>query len=425
MEAKVIKAGAPAGRNGIALESYVMQFALALLLVSAVIWADRPPTMEKTDFSVTYIGSRMVYLGLGSKLYDLGEQGKLKKALLPHAEPLLYEHPPFEALLLAPLGALPYKAAYLIWGLLNAAIWLSLPGLLRPYANLPRDEIGYLLLWLLFAPLGVALFQGQSSILILLLYSLTFIELKKGRAVRAGAIFGLALLKFQFAIPFALIFLLRRQWQFMKGFIASAGVLGGLSLIAVGWQGIEGYVRLLVGIGGHPDDSSYGAAIGMATVQGFSHAVLGSILSPLMISIVVASLSISILVWTAWTWRKADLSADSRSFELMFACAIVASLVTGFHMFTHDLSPLALAILLAAANLPAEGAIRRILLWTMGLFLLPPVYFVLMAWHRMYLMFPALTVFGLATCAAVRPATATGSISLNLCCADRSVSGDQ
>ena len=48
-------------------------------------------------------------------------------------EPLIYEHPPFEALLMAPLGALPYKTAYLIWGLVNVVIWLTLPWLLpRP-----------------------------------------------------------------------------------------------------------------------------------------------------------------------------------------------------------------------------------------------------------------------------------------------------
>ena len=176
-----------------------------------VFWADRPPTMEKTDFSVTYIGSRMVYLGQGSRLYDLAEQRKLKQSLLKDAEPLIYEHPPFEALLLAPLGALPYKTAYLLWGLINVAVWLSLARVLRPYAPAPRDELAYLALWLLFAPLGVALFQGQSSIFLLLVYALTFIALKRGDDLRAGAILGLGLFKFQFILPFALIFLLRRQ----------------------------------------------------------------------------------------------------------------------------------------------------------------------------------------------------------------------
>ncbi len=218
-------------------ENIVAMLAFAVLLVAVVFLADRPPINERTDFSVTYIGSRMVYLGLGPKLYDLAEQQKLKRVLLPDAEPLIYEHPPFEALLLAPLGALRYKTAYLIWGLINVAIWLMLTYLLRPYAPAPRDDLGYLALWLLFAPLGVALFEGQSSLLLVLLYAIAFIQLRSGRDFRAGAILGLALFKFQFVVPLAVIFLLQRKWRFMKGFLATGTVLGVLSLVAVGFAG--------------------------------------------------------------------------------------------------------------------------------------------------------------------------------------------
>jgi hypothetical protein len=379
----------------IEFENIVALLGFAVLLVSAVFWADKPPTMEKTDFSVTYIGSRMVYLGLGPKLYDLAEQQQLKALLLPDAEPLIYEHPPFEALLLAPLGALPYKTAYLIWGLINVAIWLMLPYLLRPYAPAPRDDLGYLVLWLLFAPLGVALFQGQSSLLVLLLYSITFIQLKCGRDFRAGAIFGLALFKFQFVIPFALIFLLQRKWRFMKGFLATATALGVLSWVAVGWRGIISYIHLLAGVATHPDNLSYGTATDMATVQGFVHALLGDVLSHAAVSVIVAGVSTFLILWTAWRWRKAGLAANGRTFDLMFAAAIVVSLVTGFHMFTHDLSPLMLAMLLVAGHFPgrSQALLRLILGTTLVMFWIPPLYFALLAWHCVYLWFPVLMIF--------------------------------
>src|SRR5712691_8292072 len=251
--------------KGIKFEKALALFGCAVLLVFVVFLADRPPTMEEADFSITYIGSRMVYLGMGPKLYDLAEQQRLKRLLVPNSLPLIYEHPPFEALLLAPLGALPYKTAYLIWGLINVATWLMLPTLLRPYAPAPRDDLGYLVLWLLFAPLGVALFDGQSSLLLLLVYSSTFIQLRRGRDFRGGAIFGLGLFKFQFVIPFMLILLLQGKWRFMKGFLATATALGALSLGVVGWRGIISYIHLLMGVAAHPENSSYGAAIGMAT----------------------------------------------------------------------------------------------------------------------------------------------------------------
>lgn len=329
-------------------ENIIAFLGFAILLVSAVLWANRPPTMEKTDFSVTYIGVRMVYLGQGSKLYDLAEQRKLKRLLLPDAEPLIYEHPPFEALLLAPLGALPYKTAYFVWGPINVVIWLILPFLLRPYAAVPRDDLAYF--GLLFAPLGVALFQGQSSFLILLLYSLRFIQLKRGHDFHAGLTLGLGLLKFQFIIPFAAIFLLRTKWRFARGIMTTASLLAMLSLVAVGWRGILSYVRLLVNIAIHPDNSSYGAVIGMATVQGFAHALLGKVLSRSAVSFIVAAISASLLVYTAWLWRHVEQVENGSVFGLMFAGAIVVSLIVGFHMFTHDLSPLMLSMLLVAAH---------------------------------------------------------------------------
>jgi hypothetical protein len=380
-------------------ENTVALLAFAILLVSAVFWADQPPTMEKTDFSVTYIGSRMVYFGQGAKLYDLAEQQKLKRLLLPDAEPLIYEHPPFEALLLAPLGALPYKTAYLIWGLLNVAIWLTLPYVLRPYALAPRDDLGYLALWLLFAPLGVALFQGQTSLSVLLVYSLAFIALKQGRDSRAGAILGLGLFKFQFILPFALIFLLRRQWRFLKGFLATAAGLGVLSVVAVGWPGIWSYIHLMVSIIRHPDNMTYGSAIDMGTVQGFVHALLGKVLSRSVISLLVAAISASLIGWSAWRWCASDERERGRTFDLMFAVSVVVALVTGFHMFTHDLSPLLLAMLLVATHFPGRNrpALRLTLGAVLVAFWIPPLYFALVAWHCMYLWFLVLVVFMIGT----------------------------
>lgn len=392
---EVTAQSARTARKGIGFENLLALFAGAVLMASVVLLVDRAPLNERTDFSVTYIGSRMIYLGLGSKLYDLPEQEKLKKQLLPDAEPLIFEHPPFEALLLSPLGALPYKTAYLIWGLVNIAIWLFQPFLLRPYVRAPQDVLGYLLLWLLFLPLGAALFEGQSSLVVLLLYSITYIQLRGGHDLRAGAVFGLALFKFQFAIPFAVILLLQRKWQFIKGFVGTASVLGVLSLVAVGWRGILTYVNLLAGIAAHPENATYGSAIGMATVGGFVNPVLGKTLGHAAASLIVAGVSIFLLLWTAWRWKKAGPVADERTFDLMFAAAVVVSLATSLHMFTYDLSPLLLPMLLVATYFPGRShtLLRIILGTTLLMFWMPPLFLVSLASHKVYFWFPVLMLF--------------------------------
>lgn len=380
--------------KGLKFESALALCGSAMLLLTVVVLIDQPPINERTDFSVTYVGSRIVHLGLGSKLYDLSEQQKIKKSLLPDAEPLIFEHPPFEALLLAPLGALSYKTAYLIWGVFNIAIWLSLPYLMRGYFPAPRDNLGYLFLWLLFLPLGAALFEGQSSLVMLLIYSITFVQLKSGGDFRAGAVFGLALFKFQFAIPFALILLLQKKWHFIKGFLATGSTLGVLSLLAVGWRGCLSYIQLLTGIASNPENASYGSAIGMATVGGFVSPLLGKVLGHTTASLIVAAVSIGLIVVTAWLWGDGRL-ADSRKFDLMFSAAVVVSLATSLHMFTPDLSPMLLAMLLVMRYFPARerGILRVVLATTLVIFWMPPFYFLLLTHHWFYLFFPVLMVF--------------------------------
>jgi len=379
-------------------ENGALFLSVAVLLLGAVLWAATGPLTEKTDFVLTYLGAYMVHQGEGPKLYDVREQERVRNSLFKHPNPLIYEHPPFEALLFAPLAGLPFRWAYLIWGIVNAVIWLVLPYVLRPHAPVPKDVFGYFALWLLFAPLGVALFQGQTSLVLLLVYTATFLSLKRGHDLKAGWWLGFGLLKFQFVLPFALIFLFRRKWKFLAGFLLSATLLGVLSLIAVGWQGVLGYVDLILNISRKPANVSYGSAVDMPTLHGFVYAILGNTMSLGALTLVVAVISVFMILLTAWSWVRADRRNPARAFDLMFSAVLTVSLMTGLHMFTHDFSPLMLAMLLAAKHFPGQGrpALRLVLATALVLLWIPPVYFALVAWHGLYLMFPILLVFGVS-----------------------------
>jgi glycosyl transferase family 87 len=377
------------------VEVAIAWFGVAIVLFGAVLWTNHSPANEMTDFSVTYIGARIVHEGRGSNLYDVAEQEKTKASVFTHAQPLIFEHPPFEALLLAPLGGLHYDTAYLIWGTLNVLVWLYLPYLLRPYAPCPHSELAYLMLWLLFPPLGIALYQGQSSLLLLLVFALAFVSLKRGREFKAGVWLGLGLFKFQFAIPLALIFLFRRKWNVVSGFVASAIALALLSFVAVGWQGLVGYVRLLLNVAGHPHNSSYGEAKDMATLQAFCNAVLGGLLTPAAIHFTVAAGSAALIVSAA---RASLPDITHARFDLLFAISILVALITGIHMFAHDLSPLALALFVVLPHLASRAArgwsgvarVCIVLLW------IPLIYFLAVAGHALYLFFPLLSLLAIS-----------------------------
>jgi hypothetical protein len=365
--------------------------ALAILLAAAVLWSARGVNVEKTDFALTYVGAHIVHTGMARHLYDTGLQVRLRDSMFQHPSPLYFEHPPFEALALSPLAAFSFRTAYTIWGLFNVALLLALIVWLRPCLPWPSEDIAYLFLWLLFAPVTVAIYQGQSSIVMLAAYAAAFVQLRKGNAATAGALFGLALVKFQFAVPFAAIFLLRKQWRFVAGFSASAAVLAILSLIGVGWGGVADYARLLSRIGTNPQNISYGSALDMPTLHGLVYAIAGGILGPTALNLAVALLSIALLAWVAW---KGQSPTDPRVSDLSFAAAIAASLLCGSHMFTHDFSPLALAMFVLGSRLPAAGrGLRTVSAFVLVVFWMFPLYFLFVKWHCLYVMAIALLIF--------------------------------
>jgi hypothetical protein len=374
--------------------------AAAIFLCAGVFWSANGPNVEKTDFSLTYVGARIVHQGLGARLYDITLQKQILGSLFVHPNPLLFEHPPFEALLLAPLATLPFRTAYLIWGLFNATVWLSLIWVLRPYLPTPHEDLGYLSLWLLFAPLGVAMYQGQPSLLLLAIYALTFTSLKRENEFVAGLCLGLGLFRFQFVLPFAFIFLVRRKWRFLGGFGLTAVFVGLLSFVAVGWTGMASYVRLLWTIGNNPQNLSYGSGVDMPTIHGFVYAMLGKSIGQSGLTITVALLSFLLLAAVAVRWQAVsnDSSRGGSAFNLMFAAAVAASLLAGSHMFTHDFSPLMLAMFLAAAGFSNSSkaghrALPVTMTLTLVLFWFFPIYFLFVAWHCLYLMCPVLLLF--------------------------------
>ena len=387
-------------------------FGAAVLLFSAVVWTAHGQNVEKTDFSLTYVGATLVHQRMGHNLYDLSLQKQLRDSLFRRPVPLFFEHPPFEALLLSPLAGFSYRTAYLVWGLVNATAWLALTFFLRPYLPWPHEGLLYIFMWLLFAPLWVALYQGQSSILLLAAYSLAFVMLKRTKEFAAGVALGFGLLKLQFVLPFVVIFLIRKKWRFLAGFAACALVLAFVSVTAVGWKGATDYVRFLLAIGNNPQNISFGSGVDMPTIHGFVFATLGRKISGTELNIVVAVLSIALLVWVAWQWNRRQ---ESVSFDLMFAAAVAASLLSGSHMFTHDFSPLILSMLLVAGSPSSDTASTGSFAWgeravkaTLFLFWMFPIYFLSVKWHCLYLMGPVLLLFTWGTMQRARcvPSTA-------------------
>lgn len=314
---------------------------LAVVLVNALLLRGL-----NHDFTNMYAAGRIVSQGQGARLYDLQVQTQTEEQLYHWGGLFVFLHPPFEAWFLAPLARLPYTAAYTFWGAINIALWVGFVYLLRPYVLAPRHPLQYLLLCFVFFPVWVALMQGQTSILLLVLLALVFVALKRRRDAWAGVFLGLGLFKFPLVLPLAVIFLLKAKWKLIAGFAAAAGALAALSLAAVGKAGMFGYVHLLADTMKHRASSPYLIEVSlMPNLRGFFQVVSSPVLSAGAINGVVVVASVCLIGYVAWRWRELP-GQDGAVFDPMFAAALAISQVTAFYVLIHDLSPTLLAALL-------------------------------------------------------------------------------
>jgi Glycosyltransferase family 87 len=356
------------------------------------------------DFTIFYTAGKCILQGRAHQLYDLETQFAIQREFaseVKHREnPLPFNHPPFEALLFAPLARLPYGAAYLVWAVFNIALILGFCKLLRPW--LPRLH-GFLpalplLAMFAFFPVIMALLQGQDSILLLFLYGLAFSALATGRGFVAGLCLALALFKFQLVLPFVVVLLVRRQWRAIAGFVVTSFVLLLVSATVVGWTGVMAYPGFVLRL------SRSGAQAGiyprdMPNLRGL---VAGSLhLAGLPATLLIIVLSIALLALAAYWWR----GQPGDRFVLGFSLCLTVAIIISYHLLVHDLSLLILPILLLAELLFAReivGRARRVLVASLVILFLTPLYAVLQfSFREMNLMVFAVAMFAAGTAIAL------------------------
>jgi len=375
-------------------------FTVALLLGCSLL---QTVTLEarKYDFSTRYASGLILRRGDGSKLYCLEEERRVQEALFGRKGVMVETHPPFEIPLYAQLSKLPYNHAYIVLAVINISIWVVFALLIRSCAPVPEQTFRYLLLCFTFFPLWAALLQGQTSLLLLLLYGATFLALKRKRDFVAGVFLGLGLFRFQLVLPFVLICILRKKWKLTAGFVLVALLLAAISVLAVGWQGVMSYAHFIIDTARHPSNPAYASIrpSDMPTVRGFLAAILTGWVSQKWINAGTALVSAFLILFTAWRWRQEDRRDEDDSLGLIFAAALTVTLITGFYVLAHDMSLMLLAVLLTLATSQQSKESRwwLILRALIIVLFIPFVYMLLLHWHWLSLLFPILVAFALAT----------------------------
>ena len=268
------------------------------------------------DFGIFYYAAHMITGGDRHNLYNLAVQ-HLYQIRFHRPPDTLFRNPPIALIPILPLTILPTPAAFVVWTAVSIVFLIISLKILEKetglrYGNWP------VLLGLLFVPVFDSLMHGQFSLLIVLSYALSYSQMKKGRFFSGGLILSLALLKFQLAVGFAAVLLLKRKWKELAGFATGAAFLGLISLAIVGIKGIEEYPHFVM-----HSDTIVNELPHMANWQGLL-SLIGQ-----NDTVWVALLSLASVLWAAVAWTDLDRG---------FCAAVLAAMLASYHLTPQDIS---------------------------------------------------------------------------------------
>jgi hypothetical protein len=368
------------------------RFALALFLtgmlaIHAGAWwrLRRPIALGYPDFTIFYSAGKMVRSGMAHQLYDETVEWQVQQQVAPQvavrSAPLPYMHAPFEALLFVPFSYFSYPTAYLLWNAVSLAMLIGVCALLRTFCPALQP---YRTLWafsfLAYFPAFLSMLEGQDTILLLLIYVLVFVSLKKGSPFVAGCLLAVALFRVHLVIPFLLLMLLLSKWRLAAGFFMTAAGLAGISAALVGFRALLQYPGYIWSLEHQRGRAIFPPRLSVS-LRGLAEGVLPSWFSSYAVLFMVLIVSMVALFLLAWKWHG---RRESEVLDLLFSLALIFVLLVGYHTMLYDLTllllPISLVVNRAFADRPREGAQRAALFVPIALFFFTPVYMIL--WTR-------------------------------------------
>ena len=283
------------------------------------------------DFSAFYQAAGFADSGHAARAYDDGAMLAAEQAAFPGATLRLpWNYPPTFQLLLMPLGALPYVAAWLVWSGALYGLYVLLAGRIA--------AAGQRWMVLLAPGAAVNLLVGQNGLLSTVLMG-GGVMLLRSRPLLGGALLGLMSYKPHFAVLVPLVLICGREWRALAAAIVSGAGLALLALAVFGADPWLAFVHKAI----EPSSifsSSSSAWRTIPSIMIMARSLgAGRRSAPRCIAALAAAATIGAL----WVWRK---TGDPR---LRAAALATATLIVTPYLRVYDL---ALLILPIAALLP-------------------------------------------------------------------------
>jgi hypothetical protein len=322
---------------------YGLLFAAMLVFWSAYI-AHQPDLLGyayRTDFLGVYVGAHSVASGRGGQLYDLEVQrSEMNQAVLPyHRAPLMaFIYPAYVAVLLGPLGFLPFVQAVVVMLITNCLIAMRIAWVLGTrFSESSRERLTLLFAFLGFVPLHLTLLQNQLGLFPALGILEAALALKDRKPVKAGLWLLLGILKPQLILFPLLALVLWQCWRAVVPFVLGCAAVFAVSLSIAGWW-VPDYLSFLRAYNRAGSQMSlYPQA--MHNWRGLA-CVLFQMAHPAASRALIVALTLVSILATVILCRYLGCDArpdtGSEAWEPRFALVVLLGILSSPHLYLHD-----------------------------------------------------------------------------------------
>jgi len=302
----------------------------------------RLPRPTTTDFASFYAAGKLALSGHAQGAYDVKTHRAMEERVTaPGIDYKYFLNPPPFLLICAPLAALPYLAAFILFELLTFAVWLAVTtrvaggGSLAALTLTATPAVYWALGW------------GQNSFLTAALMGLGTMLLRS-RPGLAGAAFGALCIKPHFGVLIPLALLCGRHWRAIATAILSVAAMAAFSTIFFGASIWPAFVDMAlharntietgkIQFAGHIDPGGAARLIGAEATTGW---------------IIQAVCSLAAACIVAWAWWPRRIHEASGGEEARMAALVAGTLIAMPFLLFYDLvmATVAAAWLAAAAR---------------------------------------------------------------------------
>jgi Glycosyltransferase family 87 len=323
----------------------VVYAGLLLHFYMAGAWiVDRAGMPVYSDFTDAWVAGIEALLGHAALIYEPGEFTRIQSTLLGPRDFFYpnWPYPPTFLLILAPLGALPYFGAFVVWDI------ATLLGFITVVYFIVRQRPAIALL--LASPYTLWNFlAGQNGFLTASLIGGSLLLLER-RPVLAGVLIGCLTYKPQFGILWPVALVASKQWRAVASAAVSVVLLFGASIAAFGrgsWLAFPRGLVMQTGLNLFANsDSSWGllqTVYGLARYFGGS-AVLAGVAQG------ITTLALGLIVWLVWR--------SEVGYALKAATLSAATLIATPYAFAYDLAAIAIPVSFLAKDQIGRGFLR-------------------------------------------------------------------